>query len=262
MALWAASASAGVVISEDVTSTNARNPQPSTVRRVRMIQGNQVKITGPSRINDIIIDLNAKKTLVVHPFSHNKDFFDMSYPPEGTYSAIVLPEVLPPLLKYVKTGKSARVAGYKCDIYAGTGDIRMRSYTVSACFSTVAPGAKEYSDFAKLAAAKADPDDVVKDGAALPDGIPLQVQIEAHSSRPLPQLPTPSASPAAKPQHPEAAAVKGPKAPHAPAPIKDPYVYTQKITVAKVDQRNIADNEFKPPAGFVGSHPKILFPGS
>lgn len=260
-ALWVASASAGVVISEDVTTTNATTPQPLTVRRVRMIQGNRAKITGPSRINDIIVDLNAKKTMVVHPYSQNKDFFDLSYPPEGTYSAVVIPELLPPLLKYAKTGKSSTAAGYKCDIYTATGDIRWRSYTVTACYSTDAPGAKEYSDFAKGAASKVAPEDAVKGGAVLPDGIPLQVQIDVHSSAPLPKLPTPSATPVAKPQHPGTVA-KSLKAPHPAAPIKDHYAYTQKITVAKVDQRNIAPSELAPPPGFVGNRPKILFPGS
>jgi hypothetical protein len=265
MVLWAASAWAGVVISEDDSVTSARTVTPWTTRRVRMIQGDDCKITGPGRINDIIVDLKEKRTMVVHPYSHNKDFFDLSYPPEGTYAVVVIPELLPPLLKYTKTGKSSTVAGYKCDIYSATGDIRMRSYTVDACYSTVAPGAKEYSDFAKKAASKVEPIDTVKNGAELPDGIPLHVKITAHSSAPLPALlmSTTTATPAAKPQKspaPGAAKAAAP-APAHPA-VKDPYAFTEDIIVVKIDQRNLSTAELSPPAGFVGSRPKILFPGS
>jgi len=79
------------------------------------------------------------------------------------------------------------VLGYACNDYTGTGQSMSGDYTVTECFSTSAPGAKEFNAFQKAMATKLK--SVVPESNT-PDGIPLASDSTVHmNTMRLPNLP-------------------------------------------------------------------------
>jgi hypothetical protein len=255
--VWMGTAWAGVVIQEDVSDFRPSFPHPILSQRTLMIAGDRAKITDNIGVNETTIDLQAGKTAIIHP--HIKDYFDLSFPPETPYPAVVFPKLMPPLLKYKKTGKTSKIAGYKCDIYTGVGDILKINYTVSACYSTDAPGAKEYAAFTKQAAARGGPNLAPEGGFELPDGVPLQMHVYSYDTTrptPTPQAPVGKASPSPGK---EAKSSKEPKSTAKTAPnIAEDTSLTDAFTVTKIEEKTIAAADLTPPAGFLSKRPKIL----
>jgi hypothetical protein len=253
---WMGTASAGVVILEDVSDLRPSYPQPIVSQRTLMIAGDRAKITDTIGVNETTIDLQAGKTAIIHP--HAKDYFDLSFPPETPYPPVVFSKLMPPLLKYKKTGKTGKFAGYKCDVYTGSGDILKINYTVSACYSTEAPGAKEYAAFTRQAAARSGPNMVAEGGFEIPDGVPLQMHQYSYDTMkkptPTPQPPAAKASPSAGKE-----SSKEPKSTAKAAPASsDDSSLTDAFTVTKIEEKTIAAADLAPPAGLKSKRPKIL----
>jgi len=221
---WAAVARAGVVIQgQDLVtrSTISRDVKPTPYTET--VEGKQAKIAIGTF--QFIIDLAANKVLVL--VLRRGRYFELGFPPPSVIGGLILRRILPPMVKYKKTGKHLALAGHRCDQYAGVGEINGAVYSVEACYSIDAPGAQDYAAFVKSAMAKAG-----KASAAasdeIPDGIPLE--LNATITPKQPQSPAVSTQKQAIPQ--------------APVEIK------WKTVLTSVASRSIAAAEFQPPAGF------------
>ena len=118
------------------------------------------------------------------------------------------------MVNYAKTGKRRTIAGYQCDEYSGSRKFETVAYDDVVCFSTEAPGAKEYDTFKRGLIVKLDPDPKKPlSKLAVPDGIPLAIQAtivigpnpppaasgkQATSGAPTPAAPKPATAGAPK----------------------------------------------------------------
>jgi len=219
---WAAVAGAGVIIQGQDEVTRSTSPGGKPTPYTEMIEGKQAKIViGTLRF---IIDLAADKVLVLT--GKRKDYYELSFPPPSVIGGLIMRRILPPMVKYKKTGKHQTLAGHGCDQYTGTGEINATVYSVEACYSTDAPGAKDYDAFVKSAMAKAG-----KASAAASDEIPQGIPLELDTTITL----KPSAIPPMSTQK--------PATPRVPVEIK------WKTVLTSVASRSIEAAEFQPPPG-------------
>jgi hypothetical protein len=165
--ITAIAAHAGVVIEQDQTQTAGTNIR--SLHQTVMVQGNKQRLVSEKRT--VITDLDAGKVYMLDEAS--KSYRAMNFPP--SHGMGKMQGQAPSALEYKKTGKSLTIADFKCDEYTGAGSLMTGDYSVTECFSTTAPGADEFSAYAKKAAA------AVKDSpmggllANVPAGIPLQL---------------------------------------------------------------------------------------
>jgi len=220
---WAGVAAAGVVIQGQEVASRSISPSVQSVPYTRMIQGQQEKIVLGSM--QLIIDLAANKVLVM--LAGRGAYFELPFPPPSSIGELILRRVLPPMVKYKKTGKHLTMAGHGCDQYKGIGALNSAALSVEACFSTDAPGARDYAAFVKSAAAKAG-----KAYAATSDEIPQGIPLELDTTATLPKRT-------------EAPPLSGQK----PTPPEKPVVVSLKTVVTSVASRSIEAREFQPPAG-------------
>ena len=160
-ALFAAPAYAGVVISQ--TNTVNLESGPRKTDTTIMVQGNKQKVVMNGR--EIVTDLDAGTTYLVDP--DRKNYIKMPFPPPGAMGAMSRAAAA---LDYKKDPTSRKILGYSCNDYSGSGSSMGGDYTVTECFSTSAPGAKEFTAFQKAMAAKLKG---VAPATNVPDGIPL-----------------------------------------------------------------------------------------
>src|SRR5208282_4959576 len=224
---WAAVARAGVVIQgQDLVtrSTISRDVKPTPYTET--VEGKQAKIAIGTF--QFIIDLAANKVLVL--VLRRGRYFELGFPPPSVIGGLILRRILPPMVKYKKTGKHLTLAGHGCDQYTGVGEINGAAYSVEACYSTDAPGAKDYDAFVKSAMAKAG-----KASAAASDEIPQGIPLELDTTITLKPSAKPSASPPVSTQK--------PATPRVPVEIK------WKTVLTSVASRSIEAAEFQPPTG-------------
>jgi hypothetical protein len=227
-------ATAGVVMTETETMVSGQpNGQQQAPRtHTLMIEGNKQK-TIMEGGRSVITDLDKGTMLVIDPAQ--KSYFERPFPPRGIMGQAPGGPG-PNATAFTKTGKSHTIAGYACDDYTGTGKFGMGDFTVIACMSSKAPGAKEYTKFQKDMMDKLKGTQLAMP-TNMPEGIPLaQDTTTKMSVMNMPNLP-PQAAEQLKKQF-----------------ANRPPIVT-KTEVSKVETRDLAASEFEVPAGFTKKEP-------
>ncbi len=133
------------------------------------------------------------------------------------------------LAKLNKTGNHQKAAGYGCDEYAGAAHLPEGDFSLTACFSTSAPGAAEFGGFMRTLMAKAKPE--VEGEKRLPPGIPLSL-VSTLKRRPFPLPPWMSSEQVARAKQ-----------------ILDKPIITRTV-VTKLTIRDLPASTFEPPTGY------------
>jgi hypothetical protein len=225
LALAATTASAGVVISEDVVVTDNTGKQHKSEQTV-MLQGNKQKIITPDRV--IITDPDAGKIYVLAPAV--KKLAQLTLPPVKQIAPILARQGM--FVSYQKGSGSGKVAGYDCQNYSGIYNIGRAKLEATECVASAAAGAAEYVAFRKALAdkLKGSPQEIKGE---TPDGIPVS---STFSISAVP-FPIPADFP------PDQAA----KIRESDAKAK-PYVTTAKVT--KIEVKNLPADTFAVPAEY------------
>jgi hypothetical protein len=163
IALRAMPAAAGVVIEQDQNSSRGTN-QHQTI----MVQGNKERLETPTHI--VITDLDKGKMYILQPAA--KTYIAMDFPPTGAMARMMSPKGQA-ALSFTRLDSTRTVADYKCQDYKGTGKVMSGDYMITECFSTRAPGAKEFSAFQKSMQDKFKGTPMAGMEGNLPDGVPL-----------------------------------------------------------------------------------------
>lgn len=240
---WASAAGAGVVIQAQELSTRSGGPSPSSGAVAKpyteMIEGKQAKLAVGSL--QVIVDLASDKALVLN--ARKGAYFELPIPPPpgSVFGQLIMRRILPPLVKYNKTGKHLTLAGHSCDQYTGAGEVNGAAVTVEACYSTDAPGAQDYTAFVKSVAKTANPSGATTN--EIPPGIPLELDATI-----IPKQP---------PENP-AASKQQPATPGQPTTPQQPVVIKLKTTVKSVASQSIAAAEFQTGTLKLEKPPKYL----
>lgn len=169
LALAATTASAGVVISEQMVVNNQGSVQKT--EQTVMVQGHKQKVINGDE-EQLITDLDAGSIYVITP--KTRQFFQLTIPPVGLVAMKMALEGSGIALKI--TGATSNVAGYACQDYAGSLVLVHHDISVSKCVASGAPGAKEFVAFQQALADKLRPAHLVPKGK-VPDGIPVSSTI-------------------------------------------------------------------------------------
>lgn len=224
LALAATTASAGVVISQQMVNSQADQRK---IDQTVMIQGHKQKvITGDNE--ELITDLDAGKFYLLKP--KDKHFIEGEFPPVGPFAMRMIWQGSTIELK--KTGGTHQAAGYACQDYAGSAIIAHRSLNLTKCVAGDAPGAKEFVEFQKVMADKLKGTRIAPKGQ-LPDGIPVS-SVMINGQPPF----TPSS------RFPAAAGKELQKAIAKYKPV------TIETTVSKIEVKDIPAAAFVPPADY------------
>ncbi|HTR63885.1 MAG TPA: hypothetical protein VMH37_19390 [Candidatus Binataceae bacterium] len=219
-ALVVTPARAGVVISQTETATGQFGERKTDTTIT--IQGNKQKVIRNGREN--IVDLDAGTSYLID--SDHSSYMKLPFPPPGGAAAMAHAGAA---LDFKKDSTSRKILGYSCHDYSGSGSSMGGDYTVTECFSTSAPGAKEFSTFQKAMAAKLKG---VIPSSNIPDGIPLAMD----STVKLNTMKMPNLTP--EQQQKLAAQI---------AKMKSVTTHTE---VTNVEAKTIPADEFLPPKGF------------
>lgn len=179
VALSTLPARAGVVITQQQT-TNMQSGQRQSEQTI-MIQGNKQKMITGER--EIITDLDNSVMYLIDP--SKSSYFQLPFPPTGPMAQAVAHAA--GAMDFKRGTTTRKVLGYACTDYSGTGQSMSGDFTVTECFSTSAPGAKEFNAFQKAMAAKLKS---VVPQSNTPDGIPLASDSTVHmNTMRIPNLP-------------------------------------------------------------------------
>lgn len=222
MAGLCAVACAGVVIDEQVTTTQGSSPAETHTRQL-IVQGHKEKMI--SDRNVFVIDLDKGTMMLIDP--NQKAYAEMPFPPHGMSSNPA--QQLD--LNFKKTGKSSKVLDYGCEEYSGAGKTAMASVATSGCFSTSAPGAAEFTAFTQAMGAKLKSANAM--AGKMPGGIPLTMDSTrtVNAGFTMPGL-TPDQAAKLK----EAIAKRGPQ--------------STRTMVTKIATRDLPADTFAAPAGY------------
>ncbi len=160
-------AHAGVVVTEQEIIDQGTG-QPVTHSRTVMIQGNKQKMVTDRA--QVVTDLDRGTMYLMNPAK--KQYVEMPFPPTGPMAQMMTQRMS--TLSFKKTGGKKTVAGFACQEYTGAGSMMGNEYTVTGCFSTRAPGARDFDTFQKTMAAKVKGTAMAMQGD-VPDGVPLQL---------------------------------------------------------------------------------------
>ncbi|MBV8138246.1 MAG: DUF4412 domain-containing protein [Deltaproteobacteria bacterium] len=219
--LSALPARAGVVITQQQTANLQSGPRQS--EQTIMIQGNKQKMVTGER--EIITDLDNSVMYLIDPTKSS--YFQLPFPPTGPMAQAVAHAA--GAMDFKRGTTTRKVLGYSCTDYTGTGQSMSGDFTVTECFSTAAPGAKEFNAFQKAMAAKLK--SVVPESNT-PDGIPLASESTVHmNTMKLPNLPPEQAQRLQQ----QLAKMK---------PV------TTKTEVTKLEAKNLPPETFAVPKGF------------
>jgi hypothetical protein len=160
-ALAAVPARAGVVITQTQTA-NGQFGEKKTDTTI-MIQGDKQKMITKDRV--IITDLDGGAMYLLDPAQNS--YIKLPFPPTGPMATMAHAGGS---LNFKKESTSRKILGYSCNDYSGAGSSMGGDYTVTECFSTSAPGAKDFTKFQKDMASKLKG---VVPPSNVPDGVPL-----------------------------------------------------------------------------------------
>jgi hypothetical protein len=214
-------ARAGVVITQDQTATGGFGERKST--QTIMVQGNKQKMITHDR--EIITDLDNNSMYLIDP--GKSSYIQVPFPPSGPMAAAVAHAAGAMDFKKEKTTRT--ILGYHCTDYTGSGESMGGDYTVTECFSTTAPGAKEFTAFQKAMASKLK---AVVPVSNTPDGIPLA----SNSKVQMNNMRLPNLTPEQQQKLAERIAKMKP--------------VTTSTTVTKVESKNLPADTFTVPAGY------------
>lgn len=224
VAMGATTASAGVVISENVVTSG--NTPPQKTEQTTIVQGNKRKVITPDRI--IITDVDAGMMYVMAP--KLKKYGEIPLPPKGPLLAAMAKQGMSVELK--KAAGTHKVAGYECQNYAGSERLGHYNLDSTQCVASMAAGAQEYVAFMKAMAEKLKGTPIHPKGE-IPNGIPVSSKVTATLIPfPIPKNFPPDLTAQVKAQN---------------AKLK-PQV--TQMTVTKIQVQNIAANEFEIPAEY------------
>jgi len=165
LAMAATTASAGVVISQDVVDTDNAGKHHKSEQTI-MLQGNKEKLILPERA--IITDLDAGKMYVLIPAA--KRAAELPLPPPERVGMIMARMGM--FVGYQKTTGGGKVAGYDCQNYAGSENAGKMKIDATACVASAAAGAAEFVAFRKGLFDKLKNYPMAPKGE-VPDGIPV-----------------------------------------------------------------------------------------
>ncbi len=217
-------ARAGVVVTEQEVIDQGSGKAVTRSSTV-MIEGNKQK-----RITDrgeVVIDLDSGTMYMMNP--EKKQYVELPFPPKGPMAKMMSQRMSS--VKFKKSGGSKTVSGYPCQEYTGAGSMMGNAYTVNGCFSTKAPGAKDFDSFQKKMA-KTVKGTVMAMHGDIPDGVPLELD----STTKMTNFSMPGMSPD------QAAKLKKMFANRPPV--------VSKTTVTKIASKNLPADTFKVPADF------------
>lgn len=229
VAMAATTASAGVVISEDVVVSNQAGTHKS--QQTVMIQGNKRKVITKDRI--YIIDLDLGRMFVLVPAT--KKGGDVPFPPTSYMLTYLAQQGVS--LDYKKAPAGGKEAGYECQDYAGSQRLGRMQIEGTECVASAAPGAQEYVAFIKAMNAKL-------------KGTPLQPKGEVADGIPVSSTITVSLVPYPVPPHfpPDLAAKYK-------ANLAKQKPQVTRITATKIQVKDIAASEFVIPAEYLKPSP-------
>ena len=233
LAIAAPTASAGVVLSQDVVSGS--NAGSTKTEQTVMVQGHKQKIVIADRIT--ITDLDAGKVYVLVP--KTKHYLELKFPPPALFASDIA--LYRFTVEWKKTTDTHKVAGYLCQEYAGAMAAGPMLLKGTECVSTDAPGAKEFSEFNKAMVEKLKGTPQAARGE-LPEGIPL---LDTSSKLPPPFRPAPGFSPEVT------AKIQAMMAKNKPI--------TRDTTVSKIELKDLPADTFTVPAGYnKGEAPRLI----
>ena len=212
-----APASAGVVITQTQTA-NTQGGERKADQTI-MIQGNKQKMITGDR--EVIIDLDNNKMYMIQ--TAQSSYLAVPFPPQGPLASAVSHAA--GAMDFKKGTTSRTVLGYSCNDYTGSGTSMGGDYTVTECFSTAAPGAKEFTAYQKTLASK------LKGVVPMnntPDGIPLASDSVVKMNAMMP----PGMTPEQQKMMPASRTV------------------TTKTAVTKLEVKTLPDDTFTVPKGF------------
>ncbi len=227
-------ARAGVVIDEQVTTTQGSTPAVTHTRQL-LVQGHKEKMV--SDRNVFVIDLDKGTMMLIDP--NQKAYAEMPFPPHGmsTNPSQQLD------LNFKKTGKSSKVLDYGCEEYSGAGQTPMASVSTSGCFSTSAPGAAEFTEFTQAMGAK------LKNSKAMAGKMPNGIPLTMDSTRAMNAgFSVPGMAPDQAAKLKEMIAKQGPQ--------------TTKTVVTKIATRDLPADTFTAPAGYERRTVGVSGPGA
>ncbi len=226
LAMTALPAAAGVVITQKQHVTNGANTRDS--EQTISVQGNKQKMETDR--HTIITDLDKGVMYVIDPKA--KSYFEIEFPPKGQMAAMMAAS-RSAAMNFKKAGTTREFAGYKCTDYNGGGHMMQGDYTIKECFSTVAPGAEEFSAFEKNMADKLKSANA---GPATSGEIPRGVPLATDSTMKMGHVSLPGMAPE------QAAKINEMMAKRPPI--------TTTTEVEKIESKKLADADFAVPAGF------------
>ncbi len=222
LATGAATASAGVVISQDVVVSD-NTGAPRTDHQTVMIQGHKQAVIEGNR--EFLSDLDAGTTTVIN--TDTRRYFAV---PAGMLSVRLTWQGS--FIELKKTAISEKVAGYACDDYAGSAVVARQNLMVTKCVAHDAPGAREFVEFQKAQAARLKRSPATPE-VQIPDGIPLSSGITRTT---MPFVPPRGFPPE------QAARSNAGLARYKPV--------TNITTVTKIELKDLAADVFAVPAGY------------
>jgi Domain of unknown function (DUF4412) len=215
-------ARAGVVIDEQVTTTQTAGPVVTHTRQL-MVQGHKEKMV--SERNVFVIDLDKGTMILIDP--NQKAYAEMPFPPH----AMSMNPSQQVDLNFKKTGKASKVLDYGCEEYSGAGKTAMADVSTSGCFSTSAPGAAEFSEFTQAMGVK------LKNANAMAGKMPSGIPLTMASTRTMNAgFSVPGMAPDQAARLKQLMAKQGPQ--------------TTKTVVTKIATRDLPADTFTAPAGY------------
>ena len=192
IALWAMSASAGVVITQQTSiETNREVPGQGhevTEEETVMIQGNKEKLIVQRPINKkltltriTVTDLDKGKVYMTDPMS--KTYLEADLPPHGEGAKEEYLARYRASINLKKTGKSRVVKGFRCEEFASQGTVTFSSYTLNECIAKDAPGGAEFTAFRKRMLTELK---VLPRTGTIPEGVPVDTQTMTEPRKPSP----------------------------------------------------------------------------
>lgn len=177
MVLWTVGAArAGVVVEEQEVVTKGGTPAAPQNRTV-MIQGNKQKLVMTRE--SVVTDLD--KGMVTMMDTSTKSYVELPFPPQGQMAAMMA-GAGGSTLSFKKTGNRKKMVGYSCEEYTGTGRMMGSVYTVTGCFSSDAPGARDFDAFQKTMQVKVKGTPMAM-GGEIPNGVPLVLDSVSKSTK-------------------------------------------------------------------------------